>query len=42
MSVFWVAAIILAIFGGLLLTRPGPKITGLIALGFMVLGASSE
>ncbi len=42
MSVLWVAAIILAIFGRLLLTRSGPKITGLIVLGLVVLTASSE
>jgi hypothetical protein len=40
MSVFLVAAIILAIPAALLLTRLIPKITGLIVLGFTVFGAS--
>ena len=42
MSVSSVAAIILAIPAALLLTRLGPKITGLIALGFTAVGAGSE
>jgi hypothetical protein len=40
MSVFSVAAIILAIPVALLLAQLGPMITGLIVLGFTVFGAS--
>ena len=42
MSVFWMAAILLAVPAALLLTRLGSKITELTALSFTVFGASSE
>jgi len=42
MSVLSTADIVLAIFAGLLPTLLGPKVAGLIASGFTVLGASAE
>jgi hypothetical protein len=41
-SALSVAVVILAVPTALLLTRPGPKITGLIVLHLVVLTASSE